>query len=67
MILVDTSVWIDFFRGINSRQRKLLHRLLEDDEDICLTEIVLTGILQGIAPSNIWESGIAQSGGRKHK
>lgn len=48
MILVDTSVWIDFLRGTNSPQRRLLHRLIEDEEDICLTEIILTEILQGI-------------------
>ena len=48
MILIDTSVWVDFLRGVNSRQRRMLHRLLEDDEDICITEIILTEILQGI-------------------
>lgn len=48
MILVDTSVWIDFLRGTNSPQRRLLHRLIEEEEDISLTEIILTEILQGI-------------------
>lgn len=48
MILVDTSVWIDFLRGYNSRQRRILHKLIEEEEDISLTEIILTEILQGI-------------------
>lgn len=48
MILVDTSVWIDFLKGANSIHRETLHRLIEEDEDICITEIILTEILQGI-------------------
>ena len=48
MILVDTSVWIDFLRGVNSRERSVLHRLIEEEKDISITEIVLTEILQGI-------------------
>lgn len=48
MILVDTSVWIDFLRGENSVHRETLHRLIEDEEDVCVTEIILTEILQGI-------------------
>ena len=48
MILVDTSVWIDFLRGVNSPQRRMLHRLIEDEVDISITEIILTEILQGI-------------------
>lgn len=48
MILVDTSAWIDFLRGVNSDQRRALHRLIEEEEDICLTGIILTEILQGV-------------------
>jgi hypothetical protein len=48
MILVDTSVWVDFLRGVNSPQRRTLHRLIEDEEDISITEIILVEILQGI-------------------
>ncbi|MBI4823616.1 MAG: hypothetical protein HY805_05240 [Nitrospirae bacterium] len=32
MILVDTSVWIDFLRGVNSPERQTLHRLIEGEE-----------------------------------
>lgn len=48
MILVDTSVWIDFLNGANSEERHALHRLIEEEEDISVTEIILTEILQGI-------------------
>ena len=48
MILVDTSVWIDFLSGTNSRHRRLLHKLIEDDSDLALSGIIVTEILQGI-------------------
>lgn len=48
MILVDTSVWIDFLRGADTSQRRMLHSLIEGEEDICLAGIILTEILQGI-------------------
>ncbi|HIE64431.1 MAG: PIN domain nuclease [Nitrospira sp.] len=46
MILVDSSVWIDFFRG--SGTGRILRRLIEGEESLCLTGINLTEILQGI-------------------
>jgi predicted nucleic acid-binding protein len=48
MILVDTSVWIDFLRGEYSPERTKLHQLLENGEDLSITGIILTEILQGI-------------------
>jgi predicted nucleic acid-binding protein len=48
MILADTSAWLDFLRGDNSPQRQTLHRLIEDDRDVAITEIILAEILQGI-------------------
>ena len=48
MILVDTSVWVDFLKGESSHHRRTLHRLIEDEEDISITDIILTEILQGI-------------------
>jgi predicted nucleic acid-binding protein len=48
VILADTSVWVDFLRGEDSRQRRMLHRLIEDEEDIAISEIIFTEILQGI-------------------
>lgn len=48
MILVDTSVWIDFLKGTNSPERHLLHKLIEEEEDISITDIILTEVLQRI-------------------
>ncbi len=48
MIIADTSVWIDFFRGRNSVQCRALRMLVEEEEDIAITGIILTEILQGI-------------------
>ena len=51
MILVDTSVWIDFFSGSNSKEKTILHKLIEQEKPIFLTSIVLMEILQGIKNS----------------
>ncbi len=48
MILVDTSVWIDFLCGRDNKYYRTLYELIEDGEDIALTGIIITEILQGI-------------------
>jgi predicted nucleic acid-binding protein len=48
MILVDTSVWIDFFRGKDTSYAGILHDLIVNEADLCITGIILTEILQGI-------------------
>jgi len=48
VIMVDTSAWIDFLRGENSMFRHILHELIEGEEEIAITGIILTEILQGI-------------------
>lgn len=47
MILVDTSVWIEFFNGIDSAAVHLLEDLLEAEEEVCISEYILTEVLQG--------------------
>jgi len=49
VILVDTSVWIDFFAGRDQSHVEKLERLIFEDEDIALCGIIVTEILQGIA------------------
>ena len=49
MILVDTSVWIDFFAGRDLLHVDVLEQCILDNEDLALCGIILTGILQGIA------------------
>ena len=48
MILVDTSVWIEFFSRTGAPMGSRLHAMLEAKEDLCLTAIHLTEILQGM-------------------
>ena len=46
MILVDSSVWIDYFRGVHSPQTDRLHALL-GNEPIATGDLVLAEVLQG--------------------
>lgn len=48
MIVVDTSIWIDFFRGKSTRKVDQFVTLVEDDAGIAITDVVLTEILQGL-------------------
>ena len=48
MILVDSSVWIDYFRGIDTPQADRLDALLSS-EPLAIGDIVLTEVLQGFA------------------
>ena len=49
MILVDTSVWIDFFAGRDLPHVARLEQFILDNEDLALCGIILTEILQGIS------------------
>jgi predicted nucleic acid-binding protein len=48
MILVDTTVWIDFLKGQETPEAKCLERLIGANEDICVCGVILTEVLQGI-------------------
>jgi len=48
VIVVDTTVWIDFFRGIDAPHVKDLVALIEDDAGVALTDVILTEVLQGV-------------------
>ena len=47
MILVDSSVWIDFFRGIDAPHVELLDAAL-GVEPVVIGDLILTEVLQGI-------------------
>jgi hypothetical protein len=49
VILVDTSVWIDFFAGRDLPHVATLEQFIIDNQDLALCGIILTEILQGIA------------------
>jgi len=46
LILVDSSVWIDYFRGTVNAQTKKLDELLRQ-EVLAIGDLVLTEVLQG--------------------
>ena len=48
MVLIDTTVWIDFFAGRRMSHVAALERLIKSREDICICGIILAEVLQGI-------------------
>lgn len=55
MILVDTSVWIDYFAARDLPHVARLEQSILDDEDLALCGIILTEILQGIADDTTYQ------------
>lgn len=60
MVLVDTTVWVDFFAGRNTRQVAALERLLHRSADICVCGLILTEVLQGIRSDTDYAQTISQ-------
>lgn len=55
-ILVDTSVWVDFFNGINSPGTGSLQEMLEAEDPICISDVILAETLQGFRNNDEFES-----------
>lgn len=55
MVIVDTSVWIDFFNSRPTEQVSALKRAVEDGEDLCICGVILTEVLQGIRNDNEYQ------------
>jgi len=51
MVLVDTSVWIDYFGAVNSRETILLNVLL-DEERIATGDLIIAELMQGFRTKN---------------
>jgi predicted nucleic acid-binding protein len=49
LIVVDTSVWIDFLGGRRTRQASRCAELIETGEPVALTDVILAEVLQGVA------------------
>ena len=54
-LLVDTSVWIDFFRNKTNQQVETLTEYLENDHPVLLCPVILQEILQGVRNDNQFE------------
>lgn len=46
MILVDSSVWIDYFNGVENDETEFLDQSL-GNETLCLGDLILAEVLQG--------------------
>ncbi|GAB4535117.1 MAG: hypothetical protein Fur0020_02270 [Thermodesulfovibrionia bacterium] len=55
MVLVDTSIWIDFFQDDGSFYAKTLEGLIMDNNMVVICGVVLQEILQGIRDNSIYE------------
>ena len=55
MILVDSSVWVDYFRGTPAPHTDKLDSLL-DREPLVIGDLILTEVLQGFANDRDFES-----------
>jgi predicted nucleic acid-binding protein len=58
MILVDSSVWIDYFNGHNTPETTELDLLL-GVEPIAIGDIILTEVLQGFRSDEDYQKPIA--------
>lgn len=48
MIVVDTTVWIDFFNGAETPEDLHLQALISESRSLALTDLIFCEILQGI-------------------
>jgi predicted nucleic acid-binding protein len=48
LILVDSSVWIDFFSSSPGRAGHELRRMIQESEPFALTGVVVAEVLQGL-------------------
>ncbi len=56
MILIDSSVWIDFFNGAEGTAVSTLEKLITDEEEAYLSEYILTEVLQGFREDREYEA-----------
>lgn len=54
MILVDSSVWIDYLRGTANAETDILDRLL-GAEPVAIGDLILTEVLQGFGSDSAFE------------
>ena len=47
MVIVDTTVWIDYFRGVSNPETEWLHAEL-DLQRLGITDIIICEVLQGV-------------------
>jgi len=55
MIMVDSSVWIDYFTGVASKQTDALDNIL-GQEPVAVGDLILTEVLQGFRRDQDYET-----------
>ena len=55
MIVVDTTVWIDFFNGAGTPEDHHLQQLITTGQSLALTDLIFCEILQGIREDPAFE------------
>ena len=58
MTLVDSSVWIDYFRGVSTLQTDRLDALL-GAEPLAIGDVILTEVLQGFVHERAFNQALA--------
>ena len=48
MVVVDTSVLIDYFRAVDTKETALLDTFIDADVDVLIADLVLMELLQGV-------------------
>ncbi|NCO34900.1 MAG: VapC toxin family PIN domain ribonuclease [Armatimonadetes bacterium CG2_30_59_28] len=48
MIMIDTSVWVDFLHGVSAPHVETMEGCLEESVGICVCGVILMEVLQGI-------------------
>ena len=56
MILIDSSVWIAFFNGREGNAVSVMERLIDAEEEVHLSEYILTEVLQGFRKDREYEA-----------
>lgn len=57
MILVDSSVWIDYFRGVLTPQTEMLDQLM-GSEMLATGDLILTEVLQGFKKQSDFDAAL---------
>jgi predicted nucleic acid-binding protein len=47
-MVVDTSVWADYFRGVENSYTDRLDRALAEEEDMAILPLIVAEVLQGL-------------------
>jgi predicted nucleic acid-binding protein len=55
MILVDTSAWVEYLRATGSRVHRRMRALVESDERLASTEVVVMELLAGARDDSHWQ------------